>query len=81
MVFKPNQLHIWGVAVQPPDWSDDSPEDGSGLHTAVPLLINHIFVQVTISTLDLGCLAKSLDMILIAMGTDSKLQMCSVEVL
>ena len=45
------------------------------------LLIDHIFVQVTISTLDLGCLAKSLDMIPIAMGTDSKLQMSSVEVL
>ena len=51
------------------------------LQTAVFLLINHIFVQVTISTLDLGCLAKSLDMIPIAMGTDSKLQMSSVEVL
>ena len=32
-------------------------------------------------TVDLGVLAKSLDMILIAMGNDSKLQMRSVDVL
>ena len=44
------------------------PEDGCGLQTAVLLLINHNFRQVTISTLDLGCLAKSLDMIPIVMG-------------
>ena len=31
------------------------------------LLINHYFSQVTISTLDLDCLAKSLDMIPIDM--------------
>ena len=37
-------------------------------------------VQVTI-TLDLDGLAKSLDMILIAMGNDNKIQMCSVEIL
>ena len=30
-------------------------------------------------TVDLGVLAKSLDMILIAMGNDDKIQMCSVE--
>ena len=32
------------------------------------MLINHCFSQVTIITLDLDCLAKSLDMIPIAMG-------------
>ena len=30
-------------------------------------------------TVDLGVLAKSLDMILIVMGNDDKIQMCSVE--
>ena len=35
-------------------------------------------IQVTM-TVDLGVLAKSLDMILIAMGNDDKIQMCSVE--
>ena len=45
---------------------------GHGLQTAVLLLINHNFRQLTIITLDLGCLVKSLDMILIAMGNDTR---------
>ena len=35
-------------------------------------------IQVTM-TIDLDVLAKSLGMILIAMGNDDKIQMCSVE--
>ena len=62
MVFKPFHQHFQGVAVQPPAWYDGSPVDRSRAPDCSTLLINHYFSQVTISTLDLDCLAKSLDM-------------------
>ena len=68
MVFKPFHQHFWGVAVQPPAWYDGSPVDRSWAPDCSTMLINHYFSQVTISTLDLDCLAKSLDMIPIVMG-------------
>ena len=67
MVFKPFHLHFRGVAVQPPAWYDGSPVDRSWAPDCSTMLINHCFSQVTISTLDLDCLAKGLDMIPINM--------------
>ena len=67
MVFKPFHQHFWGVAVQPPDWYHGSPVDRSRAPDCSTMLINHYFSKVTISTLDLDCLAKSLDMIPIDM--------------
>ena len=68
MVFKPFHLHFRGVAVQPPAWYDGSPVDRLQAPDCSTLLINHYFSQVTISTLDLDCLAKGLDMIPINLG-------------
>ena len=62
MVFKPFHQHFQGVAVQPPDWYNGSPLDRSRAPECSTMLINHCFSQVTINTLDLDCLAKSLDM-------------------